>query len=149
MTGACLLAVTAAQHPMADPLVGRWDLNVARSHYGGGAEPRTREEFVCEADGGRVKCTIQSVRVDGRALLGEFTAGYDGTSGPIRGIPEVDYVRLTRVNASIADATFSSQGRPVFAYRAVRSADRRSLTIISVDPATRAVLNSVIVYDQR
>jgi hypothetical protein len=37
----------------------------------------------------------------------------------------------------------------VFAYRAVRSDDGRSLTIVSVDPISRAVLNSVVVYDLR
>jgi hypothetical protein len=147
--GACLIAVAAAQPPAADPLVGRWELNLARTHYGGGAEPRTRESFVCAVSGTGVKCTIRSVRADGRTLLGRFTAAYGGPPGPTQGIPDVDHVRLTRVSASIVDATFTSQGRPVFAYRAVRSANGRSLTIISVDPVSRAVLNSVVVYDQR
>ena len=146
---ACLMAVAAAPLPAADPLVGRWELNVARTHYGGGAEPRKKELFVCAAAGAGVRCTIESVRADGRTLSGGFTAAYDGSPGPTQGIPEVDHVRLIRVSASIADATFTSQGRPVFAYRAVRSANGRSLTIISVDPASRAVLNSVVVYDQR
>ena len=73
----------------------------------------------------------------------------DASAGPTRGIPDVDHVRLSRINESIADATFTSQGRPVFAYRAVRSANGRSLTIISVDPTSRAVLHSVVVYDRR
>lgn len=99
--------------------------------------------------GAGVRCTIRSVRADGRVVLGGFSAAYDGPPGPTHGISGVDYVRLTEVGESIADATFTLHGRPVFAYRAVRSTNGRSLTIISVDPTTRAVLNSVVVYERR
>jgi hypothetical protein len=144
-----LIGVAAVQQAPADPLTGKWELNVARTHYGGGAEPRIRESFVCDAAGAGVRCTIRSVRTDGRTVVGDFTARYDGSPGPTHGISDVDAVRLTKVNESIADATFALGGRPVFAYRAVRSADGRSLTIISVEPTSRAVLNSVVVYERR
>ncbi len=146
---AFLATVGSAQQPTTDPLSGRWELNVARTHYGGGAEPRRRESFHCTQTAGGVDCTIQGQRADGRTVVGGFTAAYDGTPGPTRGIPDVDHVQLTRVSASIADATFTQRGRAVFAYRAVRSSGTRSLTIISVDAVTRAVLHSVVVYDQR
>ena len=146
---ACFVAVAAVRQPAADPLSGKWELNVARTHYGGGAEPRLRESFVCARRRNGVDCRIESVRADGKRVVGGFAAAYDGTPGPTRGIPDMDHVQLVRVSSSIADATFTLLGAPVFAYRAVRSADGRSLTIISVDPATRAVLNSVVVYDQR
>ena len=147
--GGCLVVVAAAQQPAADPLTGKWELNVARTHYGGGAEPRVRESFVCDAAGAGVTCTIRSVRADGRIVVGDFIATYDGPLGPTHGISDVDAVRLTKVTESIADATFTLRGRPVFAYRAVRSADGKSLTIISVDPTSRAVLNSIVVYERR
>jgi hypothetical protein len=146
---ACLATAAAAQQPPADPLAGRWELNVARTHYGGGADPRQREAFICTTTAAGVDCTIESTRSDGRVVVGGFAGTYGGAPAPTRGIPGVDHVRLARIDASIADATFTSQGRPVFAYRAVRSADGRSLTIISVDPDSRAVLNSVVVYDRR
>ena len=146
---ACLVAGAAVPQSAADPLLGKWELNVARTRYGGGADPRQRELFVCARSRDGVDCSIESVRADGKRVVGGFTAAYDGAPGPTRGIPDVDQVQLIRVSPSIADATFTLRGTPVFAYRAVRSADGRSLTIISVDPATRAVLNSVVVYDQR
>ena len=146
---AYVATATAARQPTTDPLSGRWELNVARTHYGGGAEPRQRESFNCNRTTTGVDCTIESVRAGGRRVVGGFSAAYDGAPGLTRGIPDVDHVRLIRVNASIADATFTSQGRSVFAYRAVRSANGRSLTIVSVDPVSRAVLNSIVVYDQR
>ena len=144
----CLLLGGVLQG-QADPLVGHWKLNVSRTHYGGGAEPRTKETFDCIAAGAGVHCTIQSLMTDGRTVRGSFSAAYDGTPGLAEGFPEVDHVKLTKIDAFIVDASFTSHGRLVFGYRAVRSVDRRSLTIISVEPASRAVLNSVVVYDQR
>jgi hypothetical protein len=144
-----LVAAAGAQQSPPDPLVGRWELNLARTHYGGGAEPRRRESFVCSAIDAGIDCTINSIRADGRHVIGRFSGRYDGTPGPTHGIPDVDQVRLARINEAIADATFTYQGRPVFAYRTVKAANGRSLTIISVDPATRAVLNSVVVYDRQ
>ena len=148
VTALCLtlaLWVTAAS---ADPLSGTWILNLQKSHYGGGAELRRRETFKCQVDSGLLKCTIDSVRADGRKLVGTFTAPYDGRPRPAAGIPDVDQVSLQKIDEFVADATFSFKGKPVFGYRAVKSADGRSLTIVSVEPTTRVVGSSVVVYDR-
>src|SRR5262249_3005654 len=133
----------------ADALDGQWVLNVERSHYGPGARPRRRETFVCASDKDVVECEIDSQRVDGTRVVGRFTAADDGTPRPAMGIPEVDQVTLRRVDDFAADATFSYRGKPVFGYRVVKSDDGQSLTIISVEPTSRAVLTSVIVYDRQ
>jgi len=140
------LSVAAA---FADPLTGEWRLNLQRTHYGGGAEPRKREVFTCQPDGDRLKCTIDSVRADGRTYLATFTASYDGKAHPVVGMAEVDQVTLRKLDEFIADATFSFKGKPVFGYRAIRSDDGRSLAVVSVDPTTRAVGSCVVVYDRK
>lgn len=94
-------------------------------------------------------CTIESVRTDGRKLVGTFSAPYDGKPHPATGIPDVDQVSLKKLDEFVADGTFAYQGKPVFGYRAIRSQDGRSLTIVSVDPATRIVGSSVVVYDRK
>jgi len=133
----------------ADALEGRWRLNVERSHYGPGAKPRRQETFVCVSDKGILKCTIDSHRVDGARVVGAFAAAYDGKPSPATGIPDVDQVTLRRVDDFAADATFSFSGKPVFGYRAIKSDDGQSLTIVSVEPTARTVLTSVIVYDRQ
>ena len=147
--GVCALSAGAEPQRLANPLVGRWEIDVARSHYGGGAEPRRQESFICETVHDAVQCTTTSVRPDGRRVVATFTARDDGTPAPVRGLDDLDEIRLIRIDASIADATFRYRGQPTFAYRAVRAANGRSLTIVSVDPVTRAVLHSVIVYGAR
>lgn len=149
VTSLCIIWGFAATAASADPLAGKWVLNVARSHYGGGAEVRKEETLTCQAEREIVKCTIESVRSDGRKLVGSFSAAYDGKPYPAKGIPDVDQVALQRSGESIADATFSFKGKPVFGYRAIRSDNGRCLTFVSVDPTTRVVRNSIVVYERK
>ncbi len=131
------------------PLVGDWQLNIARTHYGPGVDQRRRERFTCAVRGARLECTIRGERADGRVVVGRFAAALDGTGAPVTGVPGVDEVRLRAVEATVADATFLRRGVPVFGYRAYRSKDGRSLVIVTVDPVSRAALSTVVVYDRR
>ena len=133
------------EHPAA-PLLGDWQLNLSRTHYGPNVDRRRRERMTCTTEGQKVRCVIRSIRSDGRELTGQFTASLDGVAGPVAGIPDVDEVRLRRPPGSLIDATFSFRGTPVFGYRAYQADDGRSLMIISVDPVTRAAATTVVVY---
>jgi hypothetical protein len=129
-----------------DPFAGVWRLDLARTHYSPSADPRREETFSCAPASRGVRCTITSVRADGRRLVGRFAAAYDGRPGPVSGIPDMDRVTLRRSGARAVDATFSDGARPVFGYRATRSASGDTLTVISVDPVTRRKGESVVVY---
>jgi hypothetical protein len=152
------LALTSAASRMSaqltlrspvNPLLGSWTLNRGRTHYGVGVDQRVRETFVCEPSADAVTCTIRSVRSGGRQVVGRFTAALDGKARPVVGIPDVDQVVLEPVAGGAADATFHYRGTPVFAYRAFGADDGRSLSIVSVDPVSHAVLTTVVVYDRR
>ena len=130
-------------------LLGDWELNVERSHYGPGVERRRRERFTCAPARARVACTIVGERADGRMVRGSFTVALDGSGAPVVGVPGVDEVRLRPAGPGVLDATFLLRGRPAFGYRAYRARDGRSLSIVTVDPVSRAVLTTVVVYDRR
>ena len=142
-------AVTPPTDSQSIALKGRWTLNVRRTRYGQSAEPRQRETFACDVVSSQVCCSIRSVRQDGREVVGRFTAPLDGSSAAVTGIAGIDHVQLRPSARGLLDATFSWQGKPAFAYRAFRSSDGRSLTIVSVDPLTRAVLTTAVVYDRQ
>jgi len=144
----CITLAMLVSVASADPLTGKWALNVGRTHYGGGAEPRKQETFVCEAERQLLRCSVKSDRLNGERVVGTFVAAYDGKPYATTGIPDVDRVTLQRVDDHVADATFTYKNRAIFGYRAIKSDDGRSLTIISVDPTARTVLNSVVVYDR-
>jgi len=129
------------------PIVGDWDLNLRRTHYGPAVEGRKKERFTCKETAGHVECVVRSVRTDGRELVGTFRAALDGAVSPVVGMPGMDEVRL-QPGPGVLGAVFGLRGTPVFAYRAYRSADGASLMIVSVDPASGRALNSVVVYDR-
>lgn len=135
--------------PPTVPLIGDWQLNVGRTHYGPGVDRRRRELMTCTGETDSVRCVIRSVRADGHELTGWFSASLDGRTAPVTGVPDVDEVQLRRPSASLVDATFRSRGRPVFGYRAMRADDGRSLMVVAVDPVTRAAATTVVVYDRR
>ena len=131
------------------PLIGEWVLNRQRTHYGATVERRRWERFTCLARGAAIECRITAEREDGRRTAAHFTVPSRDEAAPVVGIADVDAVRLHDVSATIADATFYFRRAPVFGYRAYRGADGRTLTIVAVDPSTRAALTSVVVYDRR
>ena len=151
-----LMAIATRQQPVtvptshsAAPLLGDWQLNLSRTHYGPNVDRRRRERMTCTAEVEKVRCVIRSTRSDGRELTGQFTASLDGVAGPVTGIPDVDEVQLRRPSSSLIDATFLLRGTPVFGYRAYQADDGHSLMIMSVDPVTRAAATTVVVYDRR
>jgi hypothetical protein len=145
----CLTLLTLPSEAAGDPLLGSWGLNVGRSHYGAGTSVRRQESFACREDRAGLRCTIESLRADGERLTAKFTATYGGPAAAVLGMPDVDQVSLQKIDDFVADATFSFKGRAVFGYRALKSSDGRSLTIVSVDPIARTVLRSVVVYDRQ
>jgi hypothetical protein len=148
MVVAFLLA-TGRQAAPPVALVGNWQLDLARTHYGPGVDRRRSERMTCSAESERVHCVVHSVRADGRELTGEFSATLDGRAATVSGIPDVDQVQLRRPTASLLDATFLSRGKPVYGYRALQSEDGRSLMVLAVDPVTRAAGATVVVYNRR
>ena len=141
-------ASTKAPAPVPPSIVGDWDLNLKRTHYGPAVERRKKERFTCKESAGHLECVLRSTRPDGRVLVGTFRAALDGALSPVVGIAGVDEVRLQQGTPGVLAATFSLKGAPVFAYRAYRSDDGRSLVIVSVEPSSGKALNSVVVYDR-
>lgn len=142
--------VAACQsHPATSPLIGDWQLNLARTNYGPGVDPRRHERFTCAVRDIRLACTIRGERSDGRVVVGRFAAPLDGTGAPVDGVPGMDEVRLNTTGATVTDATFLWKGVPVFGYRARQLEDGRSLMVVSVDPVSRAALTTVVVYDRQ
>lgn len=129
-------------------LVGAWRLDLGRTHYGPGVDNRRSESMRCDVREATLRCTVDSVRTEGGRTTARFGAPLGGASARVVGLEDIDAVRLRPHRDGIVDATFSYRGKPVYGYRAYRSADGETLFIVSVDPATRAALNSIVVYQR-
>ena len=107
-----------------NPLVGTWNLNVAKSKA-----PFTSGTTIVEAVGDGIKFTVDLVGTDGTKTHWEFTANYDGKDNPVTGnSPYGDTVAVTRVNARTTRIVGKNAGKPTTTHTIVVSADGKTRT---------------------
>src|SRR5439155_13907256 len=90
----CLACATAGF--AADPQMGTWKLNEAKSKFSPGA-PKNRT-VVYEAAGESVKVTVDGIDGNGQPLHNEWTGKFDGKDYPLTGDPSVDSRSYTKVD---------------------------------------------------
>src|SRR5260370_24620550 len=105
----------------ADPALGTWKLNGAKSKYSPGPAPKsatiTYEET---ADG--IKRTGENVDAEGKTTSFTYTAKYDGKEYPVSGSDDFDTIVLKRINDNTTEATLTksskvlSPARPLFSH---------------------------------
>jgi hypothetical protein len=118
VVGGVILAAQAA-----DPLIGTWKLNPAKSK--GAKSGSTKVEAVGEG----VKFAVDFVGTDGTESHWEFTAKYDGKDNPVTGTsPYGDVVALTRVDANTTRITSKQGGKVTATSTIVVSADGKTRT---------------------
>ena len=123
------LAFPLVLRAQADPLIGRWKLDVARSTYQPGPPPMS-ELRVYEAFGGigkGIKGTFNRVDAVGRKVTITFSAMYDGKDYKYSG-PDADTISLTHPDPNTLDAILKRNGHVVQRTHSVVSPDGRSRT---------------------
>ena len=99
-----------AQAP--DPLIGTWELNVAKSTFKTG--PRLKSSTrTFEAVPNGLKYSGQSVNTDGTTSATQWTAYFDGKDYPIKGDPNSDTISLKRIDRFNTEGTFKKAGKVV------------------------------------
>ena len=82
----------------ADPHVGTWKMNVAKSKSKSGPPDKSSTVTVTAQENG-IKLVGDRVDAEGKASHQEFAAKYDGKDYPATGIPDVDTVVLKKMDA--------------------------------------------------
>jgi hypothetical protein len=132
----------------ADPQIGTWKLNEAKSKFSPGA---TKNHTVVYAPAGDMtKVTVDGVDKDGKAAHNEWTGKFDGKDYPVTGDPVYDTRSYTKVDANTLDMTVKKAGKLVGTGKIVVSADgkTRTVTTTSTDPKMSA-FNNTAVYDKQ
>ncbi len=119
------LALTAQA---ADPIVGTWKLNVAKSTYSPGPAPKSITAKI-EAAGDGEKLTADGVRGDDKPIRLEYTAQYDGKDNPITGSPTADTVSLKRLDANTTERTEKKGGKVTQTVTRKVSDDGKTMTV--------------------
>jgi ribosomal protein S18 len=133
----------------ADPMIGTWNLNVAKSQYRPGPPPRAATiKYAETADG--IKRTGENVDADGNPTSFEYTAKYDGKDYPVTGSDAYDAITLKRINDHTSHATLKKSGKVVSIARRVVSKDGKVMTLtITGTNAKGQKMKNVAVYEKQ
>jgi hypothetical protein len=132
----------------AEPQIGTWKLNEAKSKIGAGSPKNTT--VVYEAAGDSVKVTVDGTDGDGKPLHNEWTGKYDGKDYPVTGDPSTDARSYKKVNDHTLTFTNKKGDKVTITGRAVVSADgkTRTVTITGTDSKGKK-FTSTAVYDKQ
>jgi hypothetical protein len=122
-----LVLVGAAVSFAADPMMGTWKLNEAKSKFGPGTTKNTTVTY--EAAGDNVKVTTDGTDGDGKPLHTEWTGKFDGMAYPVTG----EATGATRTYKKLNDHTMTfmeeANGKTTLTGRIVISPDRKTRTV--------------------
>src|SRR5260370_18536529 len=126
-----LCFVGAAGCFAADPEVGTWKINEAKSKIGAGSPKLIT--VVYEAAGDSVKVTVDGTDGDGKPLHSEWTGKYDGKDYPVTGDASTDTRSYKKVNDHTLAFTNKKGDTVTISGRGVVAADGNARTV----PLTR------------
>ncbi|HEY7501441.1 MAG TPA: hypothetical protein VH740_23165 [Vicinamibacterales bacterium] len=143
------VAFAALSAQTADPRVGTWTLNVAKSKYDPGPAPKS-QTLKIEAAGKGEKVSSEMVNADGSKTSTSYTAEFDGKPSPLTGSALADAVALTRVDSHTSDRTDSKGGKTVQTYHRVVSKDGKTMTVtIKGTNAQGKPVSNVVVFERK
>jgi len=133
----------------ADPSVGTWKLNVAKSTYKPGPPP-VAETRAYQAQSKGVKTTVKTTWADMVSTTVEYPANYDGKDYPVSGSRDVDAVVLTRIDDFTSEAVLKHAGKEIGVARRSVSRDGKTMTISYRGINTRGdKVDNIAVYDKQ
>ena len=131
----------------ADPQMGTWKLNEAKSKLTPGAEKITMVAY--KSVMGKLTATVDGTDDKGKPTHNEWTGKFDGKDYPVTGDPNSDARSYTKVNDRTMDFTVKKGGKVTLTGRIVVAADGKSRTVTaSGTDAKGKKFKSTAVYDK-
>ena len=132
-----------------DPILGTWQMNMAKSKYDPTPLPKMLT-LTYEAVGEGIKVSTKGVDGQGKPIATEYTANYDGKDYPVTGEQDYDAVSLNRVSPLSVTITRKKNGKAVQTVTRVVSADGKSLTVTAKGTDAKGqTINDVAVYERQ
>jgi len=132
---ALLVLILGAPSTMraADPVVGTWHLNVAKSRYDPGPPPKSQTRIYRE-EKGEVKAVVITVYKNGNSDTVHYPANYDGKEHPVSGSPDSDGILMKRMDEYSAESILMHAGRTIGTAVRTVSHDGQTMTITFKGP---------------
>jgi len=132
----------------ADPQMGTWKLNEAKSKFTPGTTKNTM--VVYEAAGDQVKVTGNGVDAKGKSTHTQWTGRFDGKNYPVTGDPNSDARSYKKINDRTLELTIWNHGRVTGTGRLVVSADSKSRTVTTSGTTAKGKkFNNTAVFDKQ
>ena len=145
---AAMLAFTTVAMA-ANPVVGTWQLNLAKSKFSPGPAPKTDTRTYTESADG-ITMTWKSVAADGKELNVKSTFKTDGKDYPLTGSPNFDTLSLKQVDSHTVHSIQKKGGKVIGETTRTVSKDGKELTLASKGTSIDGVAyDNVMVYDKK
>lgn len=131
---ALLVAAAVVAGPLkaqANPFVGTWKLNLAKSKYEGVPVPKSLTRTVT-AEGGGLKYSFEGEAADGSKISYSFTSKLDGSDSAVSGVGMAggaDTVALTKVSAHKITGVSKKGGEKIGTVLVDLSLDGKTVTV--------------------
>ena len=142
-----LLAVAMAL-VAADPFVGTWKVNPAKSKFKTGAAPKEQTVTISES-GGDLDIAVKGTAADGTSISTHYTIPASGGTGKVIESP-YEAVSGKRMSANERETSYSKSGKVVYTTHAKLAKDGKTLTVQSkgTNPAGQMV-DGTLTYDKQ
>jgi FlaG/FlaF family flagellin (archaellin) len=132
----------------ANPHMGTWKLNEAKSKFSPGAAKNNT--VVYEAAGDGVKVTVDGVDGDGTPTHNEWTGKFDGKYYPVTGDPTSDTRSYRRINIRTLALTSKKGNKVTLTGRIAVSASGRTRTVTTTGTDSKGKrISTTAVYDKQ
>jgi hypothetical protein len=146
-TFALLLASIVAL-AAANPLVGTWHLNVAKSKFRTSAPPKSAIAKVTTSKDREISVHLSIVNGDGKKGGFQYTASYDGKDYPMSGSKVFDAISLKRIDDHTDEVIYKQKGKVIRTSKRAVSKDGKLLTITDEAPDGKSA-SVVSVWDRQ
>ena len=133
----------------ADPVVGTWKLNPAKSTFGGGPALKSQIRTYSQSARG-LTLKMKTVSADGKETTTQATYQLNGTDHPSMGNPDFDSLSGMQIDTNTAEFTLKRAGKPVGKIRRTVSKDDQTLTInLVITNAAGVQTSALTVFDKQ
>lgn len=132
----------------ADPLIGSWKLNVAKSTFQPAPGPKGQLR-IYRRSGDAEELVARGIAADGKPTLVQYTAKYDGNDYRMTGSSGGDKIVLKRIDRLTTESIQKRDGKP--AITATRTVSKDGKTLIVVSKGTTAkgeVIDATMAFDR-
>ena len=143
-------AEAAAPAADANPHVGNWTLDVAKSTYTPGPAPKSQTLKIDAWGDDGLTYAADGVGADGKPTHAEFQAKFDGKDYEFKGNPDAETLSYKKIDANTLEATLKRKGEAVITANVVVSADGKTRTVTQTGKDAKGKeLKIVSVYEKQ